>query len=89
MNETAPADRLTNVALSVDSVGKTFVTRPVLRKVDLVVEKGEAVCLCGVNGAGKSTLLRIIAVLLRRYGGWRSADAICATARRRPAGASG
>lgn len=53
------------MALSVHGVSKTFVTRPVLRGIDLAVPRGQAVCLCGVNGAGKSTLLRIAAGLLR------------------------
>ncbi len=52
-------------ALSIRAVSKTFVTKPVLRSIDLVVSAGEAVCLCGINGAGKSTLLRVIAGLLR------------------------
>jgi heme exporter protein A len=58
-------NELTGAALNVRSVSKTFVTRPVLRGIDLVVPAGEAVCLCGINGAGKSTLLRVIAGLLR------------------------
>jgi len=58
-------DELTGAALSVRSVRKTFVTKPVLRDIDLAVPAGEAVCLCGINGAGKSTLLRVIAGLLR------------------------
>ncbi len=57
-------DKPTDVALSVRSVSKTFVAKPVLRGIDLVVPAGEAVCLCGINGAGKSTLLRLIAGLL-------------------------
>ncbi|OHB65423.1 MAG: heme ABC exporter, ATP-binding protein CcmA [Planctomycetes bacterium RBG_13_62_9] len=51
--------------LSVCSISKTFVARPVLRSVSLAVSEHEAVCLCGINGAGKSTLLRIVAGLLR------------------------
>jgi heme exporter protein A len=58
-------DKQTAAALSVRSVSKTFVTKPVLRSIDLLVPAGEAVCLCGINGAGKSTLLRVIAGLLR------------------------
>jgi len=59
----------TSMALHVHGVSKTFVTRPVLRGIDLAVPKGQAVCLCGINGAGKSTLLRIAAGLLRPDGG--------------------
>ena len=58
-------NELTGAALDVRSVSKTFVTKPVLRSIDVVVPAGEAVCLCGINGAGKSTLLRVIAGLLR------------------------
>ena len=62
-------NKLTEAALSVRAVSKTFVTKPVLRGIDLVVPAGAAVCLCGINGAGKSTLLRVIAGLLRPNGG--------------------
>jgi heme exporter protein A len=65
VREAMAQDKLTDAALSIRSVSKTFVTKPVLRSIDLVVPAGEAVCLCGINGAGKSTLLRVIAGLLR------------------------
>lgn len=32
-----------------------------LRQADLVVERGEFICLIGASGCGKSTLLRMIA----------------------------
>ena len=32
-----------------------------LRKADLIVERGEFICLIGASGCGKSTLLRMIA----------------------------
>jgi len=65
MREAMAQDKLTGAVLSVRAVSKTFVTRPVLRGIDLIVPASEAVCLCGINGAGKSTLLRVIAGLLR------------------------
>lgn len=65
MLETATPDGPTDVVLSVCSVSRAFVTRSVLRGVDLAIPIGQAVCLCGINGAGKSTLLRIVAGLLR------------------------
>jgi len=37
----------------------------VLDGVDLRLEAGWSVCVCGVNGAGKSTLLKLVAGLLR------------------------
>jgi heme exporter protein A len=50
--------------IDVNSVSKSFGTRPVLKGVNLQVGRAQGVCICGVNGAGKSTLLRIISGLL-------------------------
>ena len=41
----------------------------ILRKVSLVVDEGEYVCLVGPNGAGKSTTLKTIAGLINPIGG--------------------
>ncbi len=51
--------------IEINSLGKSFGHRPVLRGVDLSVAKGEFVTLFGPNGAGKTTLLRIVATLMR------------------------
>ena len=50
--------------IQVDSVSKSFEHRRVLKDVDLSVDSGESVFVCGINGVGKSTLLRIISGLL-------------------------
>ena len=42
-------------------VSRFFGDRPVLRRLDLVVEAGNTILVVGPNGAGKSTLLRLIA----------------------------
>ena len=41
-------------------VSKSFGAHPVLRGVDLAVERSEVVCLIGPSGSGKSTLLRCV-----------------------------
>lgn len=58
--------------IKVEDVAKTFVLHnqsgvrlPVLARVSLAVDAGEAVVLAGPSGAGKSTLLRIL------YGNYR------------------
>ena len=47
-----------NVSFSYD--GK----KPVVQKIDLVIEKGETVGLIGANGAGKSTILKLMLGLI-------------------------
>jgi ABC-type Fe3+/spermidine/putrescine transport system ATPase subunit len=50
--------------LRIEDVHKAYVVdQPVLADIDLVVMKGEIVCLLGPSGCGKTTLLRIVAGL--------------------------
>jgi polar amino acid transport system ATP-binding protein len=42
------------------NVHKSFGSLPVLKDIDLEVEPGEVIVLCGPSGSGKSTLLRCI-----------------------------
>ncbi len=49
--------------LSIAHIDKTFDETPVLHDINLVVDRGEIVCLLGPSGCGKTTLLRIIAGL--------------------------
>jgi len=61
---------LQDAAVDLRGVSRLFGAAPALVRVDLSIERGEAVVLRGPNGAGKSTLLRIVATALSpTYGG--------------------
>lgn len=71
--------------IEVRELVKAYGFLPVLRKLDLDIERGTTVMLLGPNGSGKSTLLKLIAGLNKptagtiRVGGWeipREADAV-------------
>jgi polar amino acid transport system ATP-binding protein len=49
--------------LKLRGVTKSFGDLPVLRGIDLEVDRGEVVCVLGPSGSGKSTLLRCINML--------------------------
>ncbi len=53
-----------NHGLIVQSIGKRFKKRPVVRGVSMEVQRGEVVGLLGPNGAGKTTCFYIITGLL-------------------------
>jgi lipopolysaccharide export system ATP-binding protein len=53
-----------NSGLIATNLGKSFKQRPVLRDVNVSVQRGEAVGLLGPNGAGKTTCFYIITGLI-------------------------
>jgi len=56
---------MTQAALEVFGVSKSFGPRPALRDVDIVARRGEIHGLLGPNGAGKTTLMRVLLGLVR------------------------
>jgi ABC-2 type transport system ATP-binding protein len=56
-------------ALSAESVKMSYGTKEVLKNVNMLIPKGQAVALLGPNGAGKSTFLKIITGLIRPIAG--------------------
>ncbi|HKT16431.1 MAG TPA: LPS export ABC transporter ATP-binding protein [Stellaceae bacterium] len=63
--ETGPRLVADNSGLAAYNLGKSFKKRPVLREVNVSVQRGEAVGLLGPNGAGKTTCFYIITGLIR------------------------
>jgi heme exporter protein A len=55
--------------IATHSLAKFFGLRPVLRKVEFTVARGECVALLGPNGTGKTTLLRVLATLSKPTSG--------------------
>ena len=64
--ETARAGR---VVMELEGVSFAYDGEPLLKDVNLVVERGERVALLGPNGAGKSTLMRLATSELDPRGG--------------------
>lgn len=55
--------------IHIAGLSKSFGTTPVIRSIDLTVNRGEIFALLGANGAGKTTLVNILSTLLKPDGG--------------------
>src|SRR5579859_4488675 len=56
---------MTEIAIQVNDLRKSFKDTHVLKGVDLDVRRGEIFALLGSNGAGKTTTVNILATLLK------------------------
>ncbi|MCB1556940.1 MAG: LPS export ABC transporter ATP-binding protein [Alphaproteobacteria bacterium] len=65
-----PSLRTIPKGLQVRHLSKRYKKRPVLRDVNLSVQRGEAVALLGPNGAGKTTSFYIVTGLIRPDSGY-------------------
>jgi len=54
---------MTETAIAIRGLSKSFGQTEVLHKIDLDIGQGEATCVIGPSGSGKSTLLRCLAFL--------------------------
>ncbi len=59
----------TNLVLEVRQLKKAYALKPVLRRIDLALPRGQRMALLGANGTGKTTLLRILAGLSKAESG--------------------
>ncbi|MCM3024632.1 ABC transporter ATP-binding protein [Heyndrickxia ginsengihumi] len=60
---------MSNVAISVKGVKKSFKGKEVLKGVGFEVQRGEIFALLGSNGAGKTTTVNILSTLMKPDGG--------------------
>jgi polar amino acid transport system ATP-binding protein len=54
---------MSDIAVRITDLHKSFGDNEVLRGIDLEVSRGEVVCIIGPSGSGKSTLLRCVNLL--------------------------
>ncbi|WP_313343579.1 ATP-binding cassette domain-containing protein [Sedimentibacter sp.] len=60
---------MTEKAIEVKGLRKSFKDTEVLKGVDFEVKRGEIFALLGSNGAGKTTIVKILTTLLKQDGG--------------------
>ncbi|MFL0505245.1 ABC transporter ATP-binding protein [Ureibacillus sp. 179-F W5.1 NHS] len=60
---------MSNVAISVKGLKKSYKDKEVLKGVDFDVRRGEIFALLGSNGAGKTTTINILSTLMKSDGG--------------------
>ncbi|HDX9632182.1 TPA: ATP-binding cassette domain-containing protein, partial [Bacillus cereus] len=60
---------MSNAAISVKGLKKSFKDKEVLKGVDFDVQRGEIFALLGSNGAGKTTTVNILSTLMKQDDG--------------------
>src|SRR5271165_2323581 len=60
---------MTDIAIQVKGLRKSYKATEVLKGVDFAVQRGEIFALLGSNGAGKTTTINILSTLLKPDGG--------------------
>jgi ABC-2 type transport system ATP-binding protein len=56
---------MSNLALNLKNISKSFSENQVLKNIDFSIEEGTIMGLVGKNGAGKSTLIKLLLGLLK------------------------
>lgn len=60
---------MSNIAISVKGLKKSFKDKDILKGVDFEVQRGEIFALLGSNGAGKTTTVNILSTLMKSNDG--------------------
>lgn len=60
---------MSNIAISVKGLKKSFKDKEILKGVDFEVQRGEIFALLGSNGAGKTTTVNILSTLMKSNDG--------------------
>jgi heme ABC exporter ATP-binding subunit CcmA len=77
MTQSSVLNPQSSILIETHALVKAYDLLPVLRRLDLVISRGEFVALLGPNGSGKSTLIRLLAALSKptagtiHIGGWQ------------------
>ena len=69
MTETAQMQVSDEVAITIQNMNKWYGTFHVLRDINLTVQRGERIVICGPSGSGKSTLVRCLSRLIEPTAG--------------------
>ena len=76
MTEQVKLEISDEIAIQIQNMNKWFGTFHVLRDIDLTVNRGERIVVCGPSGSGKSTLIRCINALEEHQKGQIIVDGI-------------
>ena len=76
MTEQVPLEISDEIAIQIQNMNKWFGSFHVLRDIDLTVNRGERIVVCGPSGSGKSTLIRCINALEEHQKGQIIVDGI-------------
>ena len=77
--DTAVTERDDRIAIEITDMHKWFGRFHVLKDINLTVERGERIVICGPSGSGKSTLIRCINHLEEHQRGNITVDGISLT----------
>lgn len=64
-----PAPHSGKIVLNAKNISKSYEKHCVIKDFNMIIERGDKICLVGRNGAGKTTLLRVLAGVDSNFSG--------------------